>query len=223
MARIESLRTCSSGKVEVVTGETIIISPGHGLDRPNEANPGCILTIIKNEKKITLKEVNIIYDFCKLLYSDLNKVGLAYINLKERIAETTKDFTIKGRNEVANQIDEEVDASIQICIHADANTKGYTGISLFYINGKDRSKKIAEYFEKKLNAVNLPTRIKPDTETNVGSLGELRNTTAPSMLIEIGSMDTEESRKIMYDREKELSKNLSLFLKSFNKDRPNWT
>ena len=127
------------------------------------------------------------------------------------------------RNEVANQIDEEVDASIQICIHADANTKGYTGISLFYINGKDRSKKIAEYFEKKLNAVNLPTRIKPDTETNVGSLGELRNTTAPSMLIEIGSMDTEESRKIMYDREKELSKNLSLFLKSFNKDRPNWT
>ena len=209
--------------MEVVTGETIIISPGHGLDRPNEANPGCILTIIKNEKKITLKEVNIIYDFCKLLYSDLNKVGLAYINLKERIAETTKDFTIKGRNEVANQIDEEVDASIQICIHADANTKGYTGISLFYINGKDRSKKIAEYFEKKLNAVNLPTRIKPDTETNVGSLGELRNTTAPSMLIEIGSMDTEESRKIMYDREKELSKNLSLFLKSFNKDRPNWT
>lgn len=209
--------------MEVVTGETIIISPGHGLDRPNEANPGCILTITKNEKKITLKEVNIIYDFCKLLYSDLNKVGLAYINLKERIAETTKDFTIKGRNEVANQIDEEVDASIQICIHADANTKGYTGISLFYINGKDRSKKIAEYFEKKLNAVNLPTRIKPDTETNVGSLGELRNTTAPSMLIEIGSMDTEESRKIMYDREKELSKNLSLFLKSFNKDRPNWT
>lgn len=54
-------------------------------------------------------------------------------------------------------------------------------------------------------------------------LGELRNTTAPAILIEIGSMDTEESRKIMYNREKDLSKHLSLFLKSFNKDRPNWT
>ena len=67
------------------------------------------------------------------------------------------------------------------------------------------------------------TRIKPDIEANVGSLGELRNTTAPAILIEIGSMDTEESRKIMYNREKDLSKHLSLFLKSFNKDRPNWT
>ncbi len=76
------------------------------------------------------------------------------------------------------------------------NTKGYSGISLFYIAGKDRSKKIAEYFQKKLNSVNLLTRIKPDTE---------------------------ESRKIMYNREKDLSKHLSLFLKSFNKDRPNWT
>ena len=223
MANIENLRTCSSGKVEVVAGETILISPGHGLDRPNEANPGCVLTISKNGEKIILKEVNIIYDFCRLLYIELDKVGLSYINLKERIAETTMDFTIKKRNEIANQIDKKVDASIQLCVHADANTKGYSGISLFYIAGKDRSKKIAEYFQKKLNSVNLLTRIKPDTEANVGSLGELRNTTAPAILIEIGSMDTEESRRIMYNREKDLSKHLSLFLKSFNKDRPNWT
>ena len=95
MANIENLRTCSSGKVEVVAGETILISPGHGLDRPNEANPGCVLTISKNGEKIILKEVNIIYDFCRLLYIELDKVGLSYINLKERIAETTMDFTIK--------------------------------------------------------------------------------------------------------------------------------
>ena len=139
MANIENLRTCSSGKVEVVAGETILISPGHGLDRPNEANSGCVLTISKNGEKIILKEVNIIYDFCRLLYIELDKVGLSYINLKERIAETTMDFTIKKRNEIANQIDKKVDASIQLCVHADANTKGYSGISLFYIAGKDRS------------------------------------------------------------------------------------
>jgi hypothetical protein len=44
----------------------------------------------------------------------------------------TNDFTIQGRNNVANQIDEEVDASLQLCVHAVANTKGYTGITLFY-------------------------------------------------------------------------------------------
>lgn len=222
MAKIENLKTCSSGKVEIITGETIIISPGHGLDRPNETNPGCIMTITQNGKKVKLKEVNIIYDFCKLLYADLDAVGLSYINLKQRIAETTNDFTIQGRNNVANQIDEEVDASLQLCVHADANTKGYTGITLFYIDGKERSKKIADYFSQRLNASNLSTRIKPDTYTNPGSLGELRNTTAPALLIEIGTMDDEEGRKIMYEREKILSKKIADILKSFNKDRPNW-
>lgn len=118
-----------------------------------------------------------------------------YINI---LGATSSSLIFKNNryNEIANQIDKKVDASIQLCVHADANTKGYSGISLFYIAGKERSKKIAEYFQKKLNSVNLLTRIKPDTEANVGSLGELRNTTAPAILIEIGSMDTEESRKL---------------------------
>lgn len=222
MAKIENLKTCSSGKIQVVTGETIIISPGHGLDCANEANPGFSMTIKKNGKNIVIKEVNVIWRFCKLLYADLDAIGVAYINLKQRIAETTNDFTIKGRNKVANQIDEEVDASLQLCVHADANTKGYTGISLYYINGRERSKKIAEYFSKKLNADSLPCRIAPDTKTNAGSLGELRDTRAPALLIEIGAMDTDEGRMVLYAREKQLSKTLASTLKSFNKDRPNW-
>lgn len=217
MAKIENLKTCSSGKIEVVTGETIIVSPGHGLDRPNEANPGYI------DKKTGLKEVNVIYDFCKLLYADMDAVGISYINLKQRIAETTKDFTIKARNKVANQIDDAVDAALQLCVHADANTKGYTGITLYYIDKQIRSKKIADYFSNKFNAESLPTRVQPDTKANVGSLGELRDTNAPAMLIEIGCMDTKEGRTIMYNREKKLSNVLAKSLKEFIKDRPNWS
>lgn len=186
------------------------------MDRKGEKNPGYI------DKKTGLKEVNVIYDFCKKLYSDLDNIGVSYINLKQRIEDTTKDHTIKGKNEIANQIDAEIDASLELCIHADANTKGYTGITLYYIDGKEKSKSIAEYFSEKLNDVGLPTRIKPDTDTGVGSLGELRNTTAPAMLIEIGSMDTKESRNIMYERENLLSKTLADSISSFNKDRPNW-
>ena len=78
------------------------------------------------------------------------------------------------------------------------------------------------YFSQRLNASNLSTRIKPDTYTNPGSLRELRNTTALALLIEIGTMDDEEGRKIMYEREKILSKKIADILKSFNKDRPNW-
>jgi hypothetical protein len=44
----------------------------------------------------------------------------------------------------------------------------------------------------------------------------------PSLLIEIGTMNDEEGRKIMYEREKILSKKIADILKSFNKDRPNW-
>jgi hypothetical protein len=35
-------------------------------------------------------------------------------------------------------------------------------------------------------------------------------------------MDDEEGRKIMYEREKILSKKIADILKSFNKDRQNW-
>ena len=38
-------------------------------------------------------------------------------------------------------------------------------------------------------------------------------------MIEIGTMDDEEGRKIMYEREKILSKKIADILKSFNKDR----
>ena len=93
---------------------------------------------------------------------------------------------------------------------------------MYYIGGKDKSKRIAEYFSDILNAANLPTRIKPDTDTRVKSLGELRRTTAPALLIEIGSMDTKESREIMMDRTNKLSEVLASAIKSFNKDRPNW-
>ncbi len=41
-------------------------------------------------------------------------------------------------------------------------------------------------------------------------------------IILIGTMDDEEGRKIMYEREKILSKKIADILKSFNKDRPNW-
>lgn len=72
-----------------------------------------------------------------------------YINI---LGATSSSLIFKNNryNEIANQIDKKVDASIQLCVHADANTKGYSGISLFYIAGKERSKKIAEYFQKKI-------------------------------------------------------------------------
>lgn len=41
-------------------------------------------------------------------------------------------------------------------------------------------------------------------------------------IILMGTMDDEEGRKIMYEREKILSKKIADILKSFNKDRPNW-
>lgn len=225
MAELDNLNTCSSGKVEVVVGETIIISPGHGLDRGDirkEPNPGAYVKVTKNNKTFIIKEVNLVYDFCKLLYAELDKLGVPYINLKQKIRETTDKYTIKERNEVANAIDDKVDAALELCIHVDAHNHGYTGITFFYIKNRPRSKKIAEYFKKKLNEKNLPTRIKDDTETYEQSLGELRNTKAPATLIEIGLIDTEESRKIMLEREPLLAIVLASTLKSFIKDRPNW-
>lgn len=50
----------------------------------------------------------------------------------------------------------------------------------------------------------------------------ISDTSAPALLIEIGAMDTDEGRKVLYAREKQLSKTLASTLKSFNKDRPNW-
>ena len=193
--------------------DTVIISPGHGMDKEGE-DRGAVVDGIS--------EVSIIYKFCLKLYSDLKKIGIDYINLKQVIEDMTKDHSPQGRIDAANKIDAEIDASLELAIHADANTKGYTGITLYYIGGKDKSKRIAEYFSDILNAANLPTRIKPDTDTRVKSLGELRRTTAPALLIEIGSMDTKESREIMMDRTNKLSEVLANAIKSFNKDRPNW-
>lgn len=142
MAKIENLKTCSTGKIEVVTGEIIIVSPGHGLDRPNEANPG-------------------------------------YIDKKQ-----------DGRKSI---------------------------LSMIFVNY------YMLIWMLHYSYVYTQTQIQNDTKTNVGSLGELRDTNASAMLIEIGCMDTKEGRTIMYNRKKKLSKVVVKSLKEFIKDRPNWS
>jgi len=192
---------------------TIIVSTGHGMDRPG-SDPGAVVD--------GYKEINFTYRFSDKLYTAMNQISLSYVNLKAHIENSTGDHTVAGKVSASNEIyASRDDISLHLSIHADAGTAGYEGISIYYIAGAERSRRIADYFSEKLTAEGFEVRVRPDTSTRPGSLGELRQTTAPALLIEIGSLDTASSRRAMNERMDVLATALAETLRTFNIDRPN--
>jgi len=195
---------------------TIIISPGHGMDRPGSDHGA--------SDPNGIKEINYIYRFTQFLYPEMEKLGINYVNLKKIIEDTSeKDHSANNKIIKSNEIYDRGNVKLHFAIHADRNTHGYEGVKLFYIDKKEISKKIADFFSNKLKTVGIETRVLPDTEdnVNVGSLGELRRTKAPAAYIEIGSMDTPSSIKILNDRMRILAKALAEAIKAFIIERPN--
>lgn len=89
---------------------------------------------------------------------------------------------------------------LHIAVHADSRRqKGSTGIKLYYIHGREASKKIAQFYQQALAEEGFEASIVPDSETRFGRLGELRDTKSPAAFFEIGNISSVEGRKKMDD------------------------
>jgi N-acetylmuramoyl-L-alanine amidase len=218
----------ATGIVEITIEEnppnTTIISAGHGMDRP-----GCIPGAIGPDGT---PEVTWIFRLTSRLYPEMSRLGLSYINLKAAM----EDGAIRGpyldsrhhhRNKVyrSNELAARGNITLHFAIHADRNTSGFEGITFIVENSQrsdrnTRSRRIADFFRRKLDAAGVETRSMNDTATFPGRLAELRYTEAPSAYMEMGSMDTESSRRAMTNRMDTVARILAETIRDYNIERP---
>jgi N-acetylmuramoyl-L-alanine amidase len=165
-------------------------------------------------------EVDFVYRFCQVLQSKLQEAGIGYRNVKSADAA----YSVTEKWQASNAYGSELKSqgkklSLNLSIHADSNTGGYTGVKLFYMDAvKDKdgnitkkdfslSKQRAESFAEKIRALGIEVRVEGEYEgTAVHFLQELHYTDAPAVYMEIGSIDTAASASVMNQNRDKLAK-----------------
>ncbi|MEM5948965.1 N-acetylmuramoyl-L-alanine amidase [Spirochaetia bacterium 38H-sp] len=194
------------------TEEWVVVSPGHGMDRPG-SDPGTCHD--------GYKEISYIYRLTSRLMPKLSNLGVNAINIK---APPYNAYTVSRKVKESNRFGKNHKVALHISIHADSlRGDGYVGIEIFYMTGRPISKKIAEFFQKELESAGFEARIKSDNQTWVGRFGELWDTKAPATLIEIGTLGSAKGRKLLGNDKymDKMAEILSKAIEKFIKEKPN--
>lgn len=165
-----------SGKNHLLKGHTIIVDPGHGAHDPGAIGNG-------------LKEKDIVLDISQHLQAKLVEAGANVIMTRS----TDVYITLEQRSEIANS----ANAHSFISMHANAGGETAHGTETFWnsTHSSIESKELAEKIQQRL-IYDLNTNDRGAKEAN---FSVLRNTTMPSVLVEVGFLTNEEEAKKLAD------------------------
>ena len=149
--------------------KTICIDAGHG-----GSDPGAIAN--------GMRESDITFEVSIILKGLLEQAGFNVILTR---TEAFINPGINGRFQFANVNGADYFVSIHV------NAGGGTGAETFYYTGKNDSAFARTVNDAYASTMGLRNRgLKHDTQTHVGSLGVLRHTTMPAILLELAFIDS---------------------------------
>ena len=154
--------------------KVICLDAGHGGNDPGAVASG-------------MREAEIAFDVVGILAGQLERAGLVVLLSRPNAQENPG---INPRWQLANK--QRVDYFVSIHVNAGRGTGVET---FFYRASTDRSRR-SEAFARCVNntyasEIGLRNRgVKPDTQTNIGSIGVLRHTAMPAILVELAFIDS---------------------------------
>ena len=156
-----------------------------------------------------MRESGIVFNVTEILKKKLEKAGVKVV-LSRPDANT--DPGINPRWQFANQ--EGADYFISIHVNAGGGTGGET---FYYRDNSERSRQsesMAHYVNNRYTEkMGLRNRgVKPDTQTGIGSIGVLRHTKMPAILIELAFIDSPSSNNdvfVLKERQNDIAAELA--------------
>jgi N-acetylmuramoyl-L-alanine amidase len=172
--------------------KVIVVDAGHG-----GIDPGAVRGD-KREKDVTLP-------ISKIVAKQLSQAGAMVIMLRDSDCDLA-DADFKGsiaqrkRQDLANRVKKanEANADLYVSIHTNADVSPrWSGAQVFYHQGSDKSKIMAETIQKELTSILGNTK----REAKTGSYYILSNTKMPTVIVEVGFISNPGEAQLLYDRE----------------------
>jgi hypothetical protein len=170
----------------------IFISAAHGGKEAGGIDPGSIAGGTTEAREMILLR--------DLIVTELRSRNLEILAVPDDLSavQTIDWINSRGRR-----------TDVALEIHADsANSPSVRGASVFYIASNEERKKNAQLLLMNLlrRITQLPNRgIKPDTDSGVGSLSFCRQTTIPSLLMQVGFISNPEDRSLLSSRRRDFA------------------
>jgi N-acetylmuramoyl-L-alanine amidase len=139
------------------------------------------------------KDINLA--IAKYLYNELKKVNIIPImtRTEDKLYQDSRNKDIRYRPRVA----EENSADLFISIHTNNFPSSQpSGSQLFYKNGSEESKKLAEFIQQEL----IKLRKENNRVIKTGDYYVLNKVTCPGVLVEVGFISNPEDRKFLTDK-----------------------
>lgn len=174
----------------------IFISAGHGGIEEGSRDPGAVVTGTTEAQEMILLRDQVV--------PELRSRGFEVLSVPD-------DLSLTGTIQWINLRDRPGDIALEI--HADAATNpSVRGATVYYIANNTERKNHAELMLLALTRrlPQLPNRgAKADTSTGVGRLAFCRDTTLPSLFMEVGYLSNPDDRFLIQNRRREMALGLA--------------
>ena len=170
----------------------IFISAGHGGMEQGGRDLGSILGSTNEAQEMILLR--------DLVVPELRSRGFEVLSVPDDLSASQTIQWIKARNRSGD---------VALEIHADSfSNPDVRGTTAFYIANNTERKKHAELLLLALvrRLPQLPNRgAKPDTATGIGRIAFCRDTTLPSILMEVGFLSNSDDRSLLQNRRRDIA------------------
>jgi hypothetical protein len=172
----------------------IFISAGHGGIESGGFDSGTVAGGTTESKEMELTR--------NLIVSELTSHNAKVLSIPDKLSLRESIAWINARAEQGD---------VALEIHADEASPSARGASVFYIDGNDERRDDARVMLNKLiDGVRGLTRhgsgVKPDTDSEPGSLGICRQVTVPSLLMEVGFLSNTQDRDLLQNNRSDFSR-----------------
>lgn len=175
----------------------VAVDSGHGMETAGKRTPPLPENWYGKKKGDSIREKEFNKPTSEFLIEALTRCGFSTLN----ISPGTKDISLKGRYDAANQ----AKADILVSKHYNAHTGTWgaaNGIETIVSQyAKENTKKLAAFIQEELVRTHLRTDrgVKTDIQQSGINLAILRNAAMPAVLTESGFMDNLAEAKTMLD------------------------